>query len=350
MEKKDFYHNDLSMRDFEYALKSLYEQNPDRHLDQPHQLQEISDILQTATEKYGSSYENQLLQQHLNEELFFSEGSDVEIYQHLRYLPAYWHSHTFVEIAALTQGSCTNYIMDQKIEMKTGDVCIIAPDTIHAISAFSDDCVLYNFILRTSTFEKSFFSVLDNNDLLSDFFRRTLYHQNNYAYLLFRTGGDDQELINLLQKFLQESSRNRSYKDRMLNSYINILFITLLRNHSTDVISPDTDAPNDDENTILILKYLQDHFKTTSLSEIAHFFNYSERQIQRIIKSSTGLNFSQNIKKLRLTNAVRLLESTDLTIAEISEELGYSAPQNFRHAFKQTYHMTPAQYRKTHKK
>ncbi len=347
VEKKDIYRENENMRPFEYALKSLYEQNPDRHLDQPHNLDEISDILNLATEKCGDDYEKRLLQQNLNEELFFAEGSDSEIYQHFRYLPAYWHTHTFVEIAGLPQGHCTNYIMDQKIEMTAGDICIIAPETVHAISAFSDDCLLYNFILRTSTFETAFFDVLNENDILADFFRRTLYHQNNYPYLLFRTGVDP-ELVNCLKLYLQESSRNRSYKSRMLNNYINLFFITLLRNHSTDVVFPDTDSPAGDENTILILKYMQDHYKTTSLSEMASFFNYSERQIQRIIKASTGLSFSQNIQKLKLSNAVRLLENSDLSISQISDELGYSAPENFRHAFKKAYNMTPVQYRETH--
>lgn len=68
------------------------------------------------------------------------------------------------------EGSCTNYILEQTIQMKTGDICIIAPDTPHAISVFSDDSVIFNIILRTSTFETAFFGTLSDNDVLSDFF------------------------------------------------------------------------------------------------------------------------------------------------------------------------------------
>ena len=39
-----------------------------------------------------------------------AEKLDVAIYQHLRYLPAYWHSHSFLEVAYVLEGSCTHYI------------------------------------------------------------------------------------------------------------------------------------------------------------------------------------------------------------------------------------------------
>ncbi|MCC8151932.1 MAG: helix-turn-helix transcriptional regulator, partial [Lachnospiraceae bacterium] len=60
---------------------------------------------------------------------------------------------------------------------------------------------------------------------------------------------------------------------------------------------------------------------------------------------STGMSFSQNIQKLKLRQAVRLIQNSNLSIATISDELGYSAPENFRKVFKKYYGMTPTEYR-----
>ncbi len=333
-----------SLRNFERVLKSIYRENPNRHLERPHHLEEIRDILQEANRQNPDEFAEKLLQQRLDEDLFFARNADVEIYHHLRYLPAYWHSHSFIEVACVIQGTCVNYIAEQELTMHTGDICIIAPGTYHAINAFSDDCMMLNFILRTSTFEDAFFGILSENDILSDFFMRILYQKHSQSYLMFRVGNDP-EILHFIGYAWREFHGNRQYKSRMLNSIINAFFAFLLRNHGTDFVSPESRSRQEDENTILILKYIQEHYNTVTLSELAAFFNYSERQIQRIIKESTGMSFSQNIQKLKLRQAVRLMQNSNLSIAAISEELGYSAPENFRHIFKKYYGMTPIEYR-----
>ena len=90
---------------------------------------------------------------------------------------------------------------------------------------------------------------------------------------------------------------------------------------------------------------MQENYTTISLKELADFFNYSERQIQRIIRSCTGMSFSQNIQKLKMKQAARLLMNPKLSVSAIAEELGYMDSGNFRQIFKKYYGMTPAEYR-----
>ena len=342
----NYFHQEMDseMKEFELVLKQLYMENRERALQDPHYMEEIQDIITSATKKCPNEFATLLVNQQLDEELFFHHGTDVEIFQHLRYLPASWHAHDFIEISCVLQGHCTNYILEQNLRMKEGDICIIAPGIRHAISAFSDDCLMLNFIIRTSTFETAFFSILDGNDILSDFFMRLLTHSKGYPYLLFSTG-EDPELLNFIGYAYHEFQRNRQYKNRMMNSILNAFFITLLRNHGANVILPQTGSEPRDENTVLILKYMQDNYNTITLSNLAAFFNYSERQIQRIIKSSTGMSFSENIQKLKLRQAARLLMNPARSVASIAEELGYDDPGNFRYIFKKYYGMTPLEYR-----
>ena len=335
----------VSLCDFEKTLKKLTADHTKCDPCKPHSFDEIKDLIQAASAKSQNNFTANLIEQQLEENSFFHNNTDVEIYQHLRYLPAYWHSHNFIEIACVIQGTCTNYIQNSSIEMQEGDVCIIAPGTKHAISAFTDDCILFNILLRTSTFETAFFGVLNESDILSDFFIHTLYHSPGHPYLLFRAE-NDHELFNYIGYAYHESIRNRQYKNRMIISVINAFFIILLRNHGADVILPDS-SENNDDNTILVLKYIQEHYNTLSLSELAGFFNYSERQLQRIIKNSTGMSFSENIQRLKLRQAARMLQNPDLSISFIAEELGYTDPSNFRHMFKKYYNMTPTEYRST---
>lgn len=152
-------------------------------------------------------------------------------------------------------------------------------------------------------------------------------------------------MFNYIGYAYHEFSRNRQYKNRMLNSIINAFFIILLRNHGNNVIVPELGNTEKSENLVFILRYIQEHFNTISLTELSKFFNYSERQIQRIIKDSTGLSFTENILRLKMKKAEKLLKNPDITISIIAEETGYSDSGTFRQAFKKYYGMTPQQYR-----
>lgn len=332
------------MSELETVFRSLWKEHPDLDLAHPHPQEYYTEILKLADKRTSHPFPSLLLNTRLDEPSFFRENFDTELYRHLRYLPAILHSHAFLEIVCVAEGCCTNYVQQQELHMKKGDICIIAPETEHAVSAFSDDCILINIILRVSTFEKAFFGVLSENDILSHFFMRTLYHSKTHPYLYFRTG-DDQELFDYVLYAYQEFLGNHQYKERFLNNIISAFFIILLRNHGSDVIVPEIDTEGNDENVIFILKYMQENYSTVTLSSLAEFFNYSERQIQRIIKKSTGISFSENIQKLKMKHAAQLLMDPDRSVSAVAEDLGYSDVGNFRHIFKKYYGISPAEYR-----
>lgn len=93
---------------------------------------------------------------------------------------------------------------------------------------------------------------------------------------------------------------------------------------------------------------MQENYKTITLGHLADFFNYSERHIQRIIKSTTKLSFTENIQKIKMNYAAELLVQENIPVTEIALQQGYSDASNFRHVFKKYYGITPIEYRKQH--
>ena len=103
-------------------------------------------------------------------------------------LASFIHSHSFFEIIFVLNGFCSNDIGNYNLKLKKGNVCIIAPNTTHALSIFTDDCIVLNLLVRSSTFEKSFFELIKSNDILSAFFLTAyiLANQNLIYYLLIK--------------------------------------------------------------------------------------------------------------------------------------------------------------------
>ena len=79
--------------------------------------------------------------------------------------------------------------------------------------------------------------------------------------------------------------------------------------------------------------------------EIARAVNLSPAHLRYLFKAETGMSIMQYQKTLRLEEARRLLESTFLSGKEIMSRIGITDESHFVRDFKQSYGMTPAQYR-----
>jgi len=109
---------------------------------------------------------------------------------------------------------------------------------------------------------------------------------------------------------------------------------------------PEFNLAGKNTDLIQILDYINTNYSTVSLKQVADRFNYSERQLQRIIMNSTGMSFSRNIQNQKMQRAASLLVDSDLSISAICEQVGYPSPNNFRKMFLRYYNMTPSEYRK----
>lgn len=327
----------------EQELKLLYSSDPDRNLRAPHPLEYSRDVILTALQKSKSEIGSRLLWEHLSETSFVQPELDTAIYRHIRYLPAIWHSHTFFEIICMISGTCSHYIGDQKLTMQEGDICIVAPNTMHAIEAFSDDDIIFNLELRASTFEENFFGTLSEANILSDFFKHSLYHIPSHPYLYFQTG-KDQELFNFVGYAYSEMIGNLSYKNKMLNNLVAAFFIMLLRNHASKINLPRSADFKTKANVIQILNYIQENYRTIVPGELAEEFHYSDRQIQRIVRAATGTSLHDNIVKLKMRDAKKMLEVPNMTVYAVAGALGYSSVASFRQAFKKYYGKNPTAF------
>jgi AraC-like DNA-binding protein/mannose-6-phosphate isomerase-like protein (cupin superfamily) len=338
---------ELQLSLIEEMMKIFYLQLMNPHAD--HKLPLF--LTESSAKEYGHIYKNVGAPPSLDqldtytEEAYIPAGSDVSIIKHSRYSPANFHSHDFFEILCVLHGSCTNYISSHTLEMKEGDICIIAPKTLHSLRAYQDDFVGFNLLLRSSTFDKAFFGTLAEKDILASFFSKTLYGTDiEESYILFHTLGDE-ELKGYIIMVLEEYFGTRSYKERMLNSILNMFFITLLRNHEKAAITPHPEGKEPDKKIISILNYIQNNYKTVSMPELSTKFNYSERHITRLLKEYTGDTFLEILQRTRIQKAANLLTNPDLTIQDIIELIGYTDISHFYRVFRKYYHMTPIQYR-----
>ena len=273
------------------------------------------------------------------------ENEDINLVKHQRYTPPFVHQHIFFELFYVYAGHCTQEIDGMTIEHPAGDICIIAPGTSHAISVL-DDSIVIDILIRQSTFNETFFELLTGHNVLADFFREILYSRQHANYLIFHTGQDEQ-LRAVLTSLYDENMHKDSYSRNLMNHLLIVFFIYLLQHHENHIEIPVKHA--DDASQIpQILIYIEDHYRDVTLKTLAEAFHFSTAYLSRLIKANTGQNFTSILRVIRLKKACQMLCETNLSIASIAEELGYTSQEHFIRTFKASFLLSPTQYRKQH--
>lgn len=336
----------------ELYFKRCWQKYPERHFDIPSNVEDTKDITDRVNWKtidrinmLSSEEASSISDNAFDENSFFLQRQNVSFVRHPRYLPSFWHSHEFFELLFVIDGFCYNHICNQKLRLNAGDICLMAPGTVHAVSAFSDQSIILNITIRNSILDKSFIGLMSEEDILSNFFKHAFYDTNKLPYLIFHTK-DDALLKQYIRTAYKEHLGNASYKSQMVDSLISIFFIVLLRNHKEDMELPVLSVKSSDEVTMHILQYMQTHYTTVSLQELVEIFHYSKRQTERIIQNATGMTFTENIQAQKIARAKELLTHSNFSITKICELTGFHSQNNFRHLFYKKTAMTPSDYRR----
>jgi len=93
---------------------------------------------------------------------------------------------------------------------------------------------------------------------------------------------------------------------------------------------------------------LQEHFRQIdAIGRATEHAGIPERTLKRRFKAATGVPLIDYLQNLRIEQGKSLLETTDLTVEEISEQVGYADASFFRRLFKRLVGLTPVAYRRT---
>lgn len=275
---------------------------------------------------------------------FFAKDTDVCFRKHERYTPEFIHSHTFFEILYVYEGGCVNTVGGIPLHMRTGDICFITPGETHSLAVF-DESIVINILVRTSTFQKTFFHIMEQGDILSDYLCSCLSGSGKNRYMLIHTG-DDAFIQSQIAFLYLESYNQERYSAQMLNSGFMTVLYYILRNHIQNTEIEYQDRYN--KRIIDILGYIRDNYAQISLESAAREFHYNPSYLSRMLKQSVGKTFSELLRECRMTEACRLLLSPDdkLSVEEIGVAVGYTHAEHFIRTFRQVFHMTPTAYRR----
>lgn len=94
-------------------------------------------------------------------------------------------------------------------------------------------------------------------------------------------------------------------------------------------------------------RYLYRHFQEEiTLDEVARYANQNPAALCRAFKKKSGYTIFRFINRLRVEKACQLLQSTDLSVAQVAYRVGYNTFSHFSTQFQGVMKMSPGRYRK----
>jgi len=243
------------------------------------------------------------------------------------------YSHSFFVIIFVTRGIARVTVENDEFLINAGDAVVVASDVKHGIAFENHEteacCISFSYSKN---------SLDDSNDLYAKI-KKALPDKSLYIK-------GKNLLIELIQKCF--ASINDGNKYVIAASFYNMLVglmdeCGLSKSESViDELFPDGDISRLHKINTLANVYYD---RKISVDEIAKLLFLSTRQVNRIIQSYFGCAWRELIIQKRMTVAVDLLKTTDMTIEEISVYVGYESVRGFYSAFKKYFEKSPSEYR-----
>ena len=192
------------------------------------------------------------------------------------------------------------------------------------------------------------------HDALEDVIKKYFIENNLPVYLQHMLLNELQtSLFRIIRRIGADESEYRTYYNKLEeNSNATLLNqITLTLNLYRTVCKGVEDKKKLKDTSAIttsIASYIDINYgdKNLSLTSVADLFSISEPYLSSIFKQSLGINFSTYMEGIRIDKAKEFLEKTNLSIGEISENVGYGSVNSFCRAFKRVTGISASEYRK----
>jgi transcriptional regulator GlxA family with amidase domain len=104
--------------------------------------------------------------------------------------------------------------------------------------------------------------------------------------------------------------------------------------------------PEMDDRVEAVLQILEEVWnKPVSIDSLAKSVHLSIVRLEHLFKYETGTSIRRWVMDHRLSSAASLLETSRLSVKEISHEVGFNDPRNFNRSFARRFGCSPSVYR-----
>lgn len=268
------------------------------------------------------------------------------------YYPEHWTTLSL----KFAFGGSEQYIMgNMKYGVQDNLYLILNRDTLYQSLIDSDkpvESLTLNFTAKFA--EDIFYSSFNNDEYLLDFPEVRDRYPVNFFQKLYNIDTEINSYINNIRLAVKNNNYETEYLNEILHNILEHTFRTQLTasRKADELKSVKRSTRLELFNRLNKAKdYIESNYhEAIDLDMLSKVSSLCPHHFLRKFKSYTGKSPYRYLKTVRLEKARIMLESTNSSITEICMNCGYESLSSFSFLFKNTYKISPENYRKAHNK
>ena len=276
-----------------------------------------------------------------------AKGKLIEIRPHTRFVHFPRHSHNYVEMIYMCQGTCTHIINDtHTVVMEAGDLMLLNQNVTHEILPAGAEDIAVNFIILPEFFTHAV-RMLESGSILYNFIISAMSSEQGVSSFLHFRVKDALPVQNIIENMIWTLLHKSEVPETIVQISMGLLFLNLV--NFADAIDSRNEDQYDSHLVFSVLKYIEEHYKDGTLEQFCARVHLKEYTVSRILKKHTAMNFKELLAQKKLGQAAWLLTHTKMPAEAIMHAVGYENSSFFYRKFKLQYGMTPKDYRAVHR-
>lgn len=237
------------------------------------------------------------------------------------------HTHACAELFYVVGGQGQIRIEDQLHPVSADDLVIVNPNVEHTEVSLNANPLEY-IVLGVEGLELSVSSEEDDR----------------FCIVSFR--GCSEDMLFCLRSMLREIEGHQLGFESVCQDFLEILVVRLMRRSNfTSTLTP-THHPS--KGCTAVRRYIDGHFKENlNLDMLAQVAQVNKYHMVHAFSSEYGISPMNYLISRRIQESCYLLRSTNHSMSQIAQMLGFSSPSYFSQTFRKLEGVSPMEYRRS---
>ena len=212
------------------------------------------------------------------------KGKLIQVRPHTRFVHFPAHTHNYIEVIYMCQGKTTHIVNGNQVVLEQGDLLFLNQNAVQEILPAGEYDIAVNFIVLPEFFNTAFSMIGAEENQLKDFLVGALCGRDEETSYLYFHVADILPVQNLIENMVWTIFYDISNKRSSNQITMGLLFLQLL-NYMDKMEAGGRKF--DTEIMANVYRYIEDHFKEGTLSELAVEMKVDVYWLSREIKKKS---------------------------------------------------------------
>ena len=252
-------------------------------------------------------------------------------------------THNSFDMIYISCGNATVKVCDETLLLVKHNIMLIAPGIPYQISV-EEGSIVPVISIEKHMITTLFHRISEFDGVLPRFFANAMWGEFSAGHIVYT------KLINpgihTAIRMIVAEELNNTQGSSFIKAQLMLCVLGYLACQPAATYEIAAGKITKSEQINKILSFIQDNYRTVTLDRLATHFHYTVPYVSKLVRSATGLTFTEILREIKFDVCRSLLLNSDLKINKIAEIAGFQNTDHFNRMFKKRMGVTPTEYKK----